>query len=91
MDTGGTAMRSPPRSRSRSLGDDLCSRPRRYPSVPAFTFQHIIPGLDEAGASRFDLLVSGDGGASDEPHQSYWLVMVEGTAEACARASHLDG
>ncbi len=32
-------------------------------SFTADTYQHVIPGMDEAAASRFDALVFGDGEA----------------------------
>jgi integrase len=36
-------------------------------SFTADTYQHVIPGMDEAAASRFDELVFGDGDADQEP------------------------
>jgi integrase len=36
-------------------------------SFTADTYQHVIPGMDEAAASRFDQLVFGDGDADQEP------------------------
>jgi integrase len=35
-------------------------------SFTADTYQHVIPGMDEAAASRFDQLVFGDGGAEGQ-------------------------
>jgi hypothetical protein len=36
-------------------------------SFTADTYQHVIPGMDEAAASRFDALVFGDDGADERP------------------------